>query len=743
MINVFAPLNRRRSSKNPLYIGAVKSNVGHSEAAAGVTALVKVLLMLQKNAIPPHVGIKNRLNPKFPKDLDKRGLRIPYQKTEWPQVPGKKRLAIVNNFSAAGGNTSLAVEEAPMREVVGRDSREMHVIAVSAKSKISLKGNLERFLAYLDKNENEPHFSLANLSYSTTARRYHHNHRVAIAASNVSQVRKHLMSAFQSADTHKPIPTTGPPSVAFAFTGQGASFKCYDLSLFRDSPYFRSQILHLDRLAQSQGFPSFIPVLDGSHPKDHAHPPVMTQLALVCTEIALAKYWGSLNVKPEVVVGHSLGEYAALHVAGVLSASDAIFLVGRRALLLEQRCQVGSHKMVAVRASLEQIEMSVGDHPYEVACINGPKETVLSGPSTDMDALIPALESDGYKCFSLDVAFAFHSAQTDPVLDEFELIAHSGVLFQAPQLPIISPLLGKVVFDEKTVNANYVRRATRESVNFLEALRTAHKIGTISDETAWIEIGPHPVGIGFVKSTFGPRNTAVASLRRGEDDWTTLSQSLAALHCAGVQLNWDEFHKPFEKALRLLDLPTYAWNDKTYWILYNGDWALTKGNTYYDAEKGLNKKAELSQSTPSVSSLSTSTVQRIIEESFDGTAGTVVMQSDLMQPDFRAAAWGHKMNGCGVVTSVCLRLSTLCLDLYRKLTLAPVHSRRYCLHTRRASVQEAQAQHQNGQHRHHPSPRHQGTRRKQQDDHPAADPGLARHIRHQLRHRPSIVVHSR
>ena len=654
VMNVYAPLTRRRSSKNPLYIGAVKSSVGHSEAAAGVTALIKVLLMLQNNAIPPHAGIKNRLNPKFPKDLDKRGIRIPYQKTEWPQVPGKKRLAIVNNFSAAGGNTSVAIEEAPVREVVGTDPRATHVIAISAKSKISLKGNLERFLAYLDKNEHNPDFSLANLSYSSTARRYHHNHRVAVAASSVEQVRKHLTSALASADSHKPIPTTGPPPIAFAFTGQGASFKCYNLSLFHDSPFFRSQISHLDELAQSQGFPSFIPVLDGSHPKEHAHPPVMTQLALVCTEIALAKYWASLNVRPEVVVGHSLGEYAALHVAGVLSASDAIFLVGRRALLLEQRCQAGSHKMVAVRASLEQIETSAREHPYEVACINGPKETVLSGPSTDMDSLIPVLETDGYKCFSLDVAFAFHSAQTDPVLDEFEMIANSGVLFQAPHLPIISPLLGKVVFDEKTINGSYVRRATRESVNFLEALRTAHRIGTISDETAWIEIGPHPVGIGFVKSTLGPRNVAVPSLRRGEDDWTILSQSLAALHCAGVQISWDEFHKPFERALKLLDLPTYAWNDKTYWIQYNGDWALTKGNTFYDAEKGLNKKIATSAQSHSLSSLSTSTVQRIVEESFHGTAGTVVMESDLMQPDFRAAAWGHKMNGCGVVTSVSL-----------------------------------------------------------------------------------------
>ena len=644
---VFAPITKRRSVKNPLYIGAVKANVGHSEAAAGVTALIKVLLMLQKNAIPPHVGIKNSPNPIFLKEIDKRNVHIPYEKTEWSRVPGKKRVAVVNNFSAAGGNTSLVVEEATLREVTETDPRSSHVVAVSAKSKISLKGNIERLLAYLDTN---PYVSLANLSYTTTARRYHHNYRVGITASDVAQVKKQLESALTSVDSHKPIPPTGAPPVAFAFTGQGASYKSSNLDLFHYSPYFRTQILHLDALAQGQGFPSFVPAVDGSHPKDHQHSQVITQLALVCTEIAIAKYWGSLNVKPDIVIGHSLGEYAALHVAGVLSASDTIFLVGQRARMLEQKCKIGSHKMVAVRASLDQIQKSASGKHFEIACVNGPKDVVLAGTEVDMDAIIPLLEADGYKSFSLDVAFAFHSAQTDPILDEFEAIANSGVLFQAPHLPIISPLLSKVIFDDKTVNAKYLRRATRESVNFLSALETAYKIGTIDDETAWIEIGPHPVCLGFIRSTLTPINVAVPSLRRGNDNWTTMAQSLTTLHCAGVQVGWNEFHHPFEKGLQLLDLPTYAWNDKTYWIQYNGDWALTKGNTFYDAEKGLNK-AQFALPVPT-SGPNTSTVQQIIEQSFNGTAGTVVMQSDLTQAEFRAAAWGHKMNGCGVVTSV-------------------------------------------------------------------------------------------
>ncbi|KAF2844835.1 putative polyketide synthase [Plenodomus tracheiphilus IPT5] len=650
VVDVFAPSKKRRGPQNPLYIGAVKSNVGHSEAAAGVTALVKVLLMLQKNAIPPHVGIKGNLNPRF-KDLDKRGVRIPYEKTEWLREQGKKRLAIVNNFSAAGGNTCIVIEDAPERKAVEPDIRPLHAVAVSAKSKISFRGNLERLIAYLDAH---PHTSLPDLSYSTTARRYHHGYRIVFCGDSLEQIKRHLSSALASADLHKPISNMGTPPIAFAFTGQGASYKSFDLELFHQSPIFRSQILLLDDLAQGQGFPSFLPVLNGSCAGNHdlVHSPVMTQLALCCTEIALVKYWASLGVRPDVVVGHSLGEYAALHVAGVISASEAIFLVGMRAEMLEARCQSGSHKMLAVRASVEQIEKSVfgQEISYEIACINGPKETVLSGPFAEINALIPILESDNYKCYSLDVAFAFHSAQTDPVLDEFEAIANSGVLFQAPTVPIISPLLNKVIFDDKTVDGTYMRRATREPVNFLAALQTAKKIGTVDDDTVWIEIGPHPVCVGFVKSILAPPSASVPSLRRDENNWSTMATSLASLHCAGVPVGWNEFHSPFENSLKLLDLPTYAWNDKNFWLQYNGDWALTKGNTYYNSELTQSSLTK-SEEPMSVSSLSTSTVQRIIKETFHGAAGNIVMQSDLAFPDFRAAAWGHKMNGCGVVTS--------------------------------------------------------------------------------------------
>ncbi len=706
---VFAPIKgKRRTAKQPLHIGAVKANVGHGEAAAGVTAMLKVLLMLQKSAIPPHVGIKNDINPGFPKDMDKRNLHIPFKVTEWSRAPSKKRIAVVNNFSAAGGNTTIALEEAPVRERTGSDSRTSHVVTVSAKSKISLKGNIQRLLAYLDENED---VSLADLAYSLTARRYHHNYRLAINAVDVIGFKKQLTSKLEGVESQKPIPATGPPPVVFVFTGQGAADKSMNLQLYHDSPFFHTQIQNLDRLTQRLGFPSFIPAIDGSYPKDHAFSPVITQVAHVCIEIALTKHWEMLGVKPEAVVGHSLGEYAAFCAAGVLSASDAIFLVGSRAQMLESLCTAGSHKMMAVKAARADIEDAVKDMLYDLACVNGPKETVLSGTTEQMEALAVPLQEKGYRCIFLDVLFAFHSAQMDPILDAFEETARKGVLFHAPTLPVVSPLMGKVIFDEKSLNPEYVRRATRQTVNFLSAIESAHATQIVDKDTVWVDVGPHPVCAAFIKAILDPPPTAVGSFRRGEDNWTSIAQSLGQLHCAGVQVRWDEFHRPFEPSLSLLDLPTYSWNDKRHWIQYNGDWALTKGNTFYDAEKGLDKgKASITNAL--VSNLRTATVQQIIEETFEGSFSRVVMQSDLMQPEFLAAAHGHKMNGCGVVTSVSHRF----LELTETNTdgCCIVDPRRYHLHTWRIPSQTAGTQSQDCRHQYRQFGGHQRSRGPEQ-----------------------------
>ncbi|TQW02705.1 polyketide synthase [Cordyceps javanica] len=648
VLDVYAPASApRRRSDQPLHIGSVKSNLGHGESVAGTTALMKVLLMLQKNAIPRHIGIKTEINPRFPKDFDKRNVHIPLTHTPWVQQE-KKRIAAVNNFGAAGGNTMMIVEEAPTRVTpqIG-DTRGTHAVVISAKTKTSLSANIRNLVDHLRNNSET--VSLPDLGYTTTARRYQHSYRAAVTASSIDQVIVKLLAQTKESNAARPVAKAGgtAPSVAFAFTGQGASYSSMALELYHDASTFRDHIQHLDSLARGQGFPSFISAIDGTHPKEYVHSAIVTQLALVCIEMALAHYWQSLGVTPQVVAGHSLGEYAALQVAGVISASDAVFMVGKRAEMLQNACEPNTYCMLAVRASPQNIVKSACGKPYTIACINSPGDTVLSGTVSEMDDIALTLEAAGFRCIKLKVPYAFHSEQTDPILDEFEAICRSGVVFHEPKLPIISPLLCKVVFDDSTFNAEYVRRATREAVDFVSALENAEGV-SIDLDTIWIEIGPHPVCTGFVHSTLSSQILALPSIRRDESNWKTLTETMSKLYLAGVGLNWNEFHRPFEHRVRLLDLPAYAWDEKPYWMQYNGDWCLTKGNTFYDRSRStIGANSTQAHDSENVTSL----VHKIVEKHVESFSGSIVMRSDLMQKDFLAAANGHRMNDSAVVTS--------------------------------------------------------------------------------------------
>ncbi|EDP47078.1 hypothetical protein KXW98_000949 [Aspergillus fumigatus] len=637
--SVFSPGVPKRS--RPLYIGSVKANVGHGEAAAGVMSLIKVLLVLQRQAIPKHVGIKTALNPRFP-NLDRLNVRIPHDQVPWPRSPTRKRYALVNNFSAAGGNTSLLIEEPPVRPEPKADPRAAFTVAVSAKSKASLKNNLRSFLAYL---ESQPSISLAHLSYTTTARRMHHNHRIAVHGSTLSSIMQELEPYLPAVDTHRPVPNT-PPSIAFVFSGQGSFYTGIARQLYEHHPGFRLQITRLHNICLSHGFPSFRRAITGDLSNDGSEAePIITHLTIVCVSIALCRLWETLGVKPCVVAGASLGEFAALYAAGVLSASDAIYLVGRRAQLLQELCTPNTHAMLAVRATVEQIRNVLAGQPYEVACINGSSDITLSCSVADIINLQLAIEQHGYKCTRLDVPFAFHSAQMDPLLGPFEHIAR-GVTFKAPNIPVMSPSLGDCVFDGKTINASYMCNVTRNPVKFVDALETARGMDLVDAKTVWVEIGPHASYSRFVGSAMPPGTATIASLNRNEDNWSTFARSMAQLHNLGVDLNWHEWHAPFESELRLLtDLPAYQWNMKNYWIQYNGDWMLRKDGKSSAAAAASHPH----QAIPPA--LRTSLVHRLVCESVQETRVEVIVESDILHPDFFEAMNGHRMNGCAVATT--------------------------------------------------------------------------------------------
>ena len=637
--NVFAPaaVERRRNAEQPLFLGAVKANVGHGEAASGITALVKCLLMLQKNAIPPHVGIKKTINQGFPKDLADRNVHIAFSKTPFRSKAGRGRRIFLNNFSAAGGNTGVLLEEGPVYVPASVDPRSDHIVTVTAKSKSALIRNIERLTQYIELN---PKTSIADLSYTTTARRIQHNWRASVTGSDVSQIKVDLMSK-RLDENFIPVPQN-TPKVAFLFTGQGSHYAAMGKELYENSSIFKDSIDEFEKIARIHGFPSFIPLIDGSAAEVDQLSPIVVQLGLVSFEMALSRLWASWGILPSVVLGHSLGEYSALNVAGVLSASDTLFLVGKRAQLLVEQCTAGTHAMLAVQEAAITLKEKINCNPaISIACINGPRETVLGGDVEDISSLADQLCQTGIKCTRLKVPFAFHTGQVDHILDNFERVA-SSVRFCKEKVPIISSLLG--CMSNAPFDGTYLRNHAREPVNFLGGLIAAQGAGVIDESTVWLEVGPHPVCLGMVKATFGAATIGSPTLRKNEVIYRTLSRSLSILHTAGVAIDWNEYHRDFSSSLRLLDLPTYSFDDKNYWIQYSGDWCLTKGRI--EAPKAAVVKE--------VPKFSTTSVHKITSEVFNGDEVTVFAESDMARADLRGVVSGHLVNGVMLCPSVSL-----------------------------------------------------------------------------------------
>ncbi|EXV02536.1 polyketide synthase, DHN melanin biosynthesis [Metarhizium robertsii] len=642
VLRTFAPDTGRLSSQT-LHLGSAKSNVGHGEAASGVTSLIKVLLMMKHNTIPPHCGIKGRINHRFPTDLRERNVFIASQPVAWnkPHAGSGKRRVFINNFSAAGGNSALLLEDAPTDEhPETKDPRSTHIVAVSAKSSTSLANNLKRLRDFVQDNIHDLD-SLSKLSYTTTARRIHYPFRAAMAVSSRDQLLQGIESVLLRDEM--PKPGKSQKNIGFVFSGQGAQYAGMGRHLFHNNHTFRTQILACNQICLSHGFPSILEIFKQDVDMNSLEP-LLVQLGTTCLQMSLVAFWKSLGVTPDFCIGHSLGEYAALQAAGVLSVSDTIYLTGIRARMLQEKCSAGSHAMLAVRAPLARVNALLDPAIHEVTCLNGPQDVVIGGRVADVEELEKELAKQDIKAVKVSVPFAFHSTQVEPILGEF-CDAARGVPFQTQNIPVISTLLGEVVQPEATgvFGPGYLKRHCREPVNFAAAVEAARDANVIHAGTVFVEIGPHPVCLALLKSNMGPDAVTLASLHRKDDGWKVLADTLAALYQAGLKINWDEVHRDFASCQEVLPLPSYSWDNKNYWIQYVHNWTLTKGD-----EPAATAETTALQALDGL----TSSVQKIIRQTDGpGSLVTIVVQSDFGSARLAEVAQGHKVNGEMLCTS--------------------------------------------------------------------------------------------
>ncbi|NJM19387.1 MAG: SDR family NAD(P)-dependent oxidoreductase [Richelia sp. SM1_7_0] len=546
-----------RSLESPLYIGSVKTQVGHLESAAGVASLIKVILALQNKEIPGNLHLKQ---PSSHIAWDKLPVKVPTVPTKWDCEA--KRLAGVSSFGISGTNVHLIVEEAPQVEFLQSDiERPLHLLCLSAKTEPALVALTQDYQAFL---KSHPGLSLADICFTANTGRSHLKHRLAIVAESTTVLGEKFRVLSLSDSTNKLIKGVAENNqnkIVFLFTGQGSQYVGMARQLYETQPTFRKTLDRCDKILRPYLQQPLLSVL---YPESNAlellHETAYTQPALFAIEYALAELWKSWGIVPDAVMGHSVGEYVAACVAGVFSLEDGLKLIAERGRLIQSLPQDGM--MAVVFASEAQITPLLQPHTDKVsiACVNGANNVVISGVTETVNEILEQLKSQGINAQALQVSHAFHSPLMTTILDQFEQVA-SGVEFKKPRIPFVSNVTGEVLQAGEVPDAVYWRKHLRGTVRFLAGMETLDK----RRYDIFLEVGPSSTLLGMGKKCL-PENTStwLSSLKKGNDDWAQLLTTVGELYVRGTTIDWLTFEQDYQR--QRVVLPTYPFQRQRYWV---------------------------------------------------------------------------------------------------------------------------------------------------------------------------------
>jgi acyl transferase domain-containing protein len=566
----------------PCVLGAVKTNFGHLEAAAGVAGVIKAILALEHEQIPPNLHFAE-LNPLI--SLEGTRLQIPTALRAWPRgVAG--RFAGVSSFGFGGTNAHVVLEEAPVlpAAVVADETPEnseapAYVLPISARDTSALVEFARTYERFLSTTE-----SIGAVCRAAAVRRSHYEERVAVTGTTVDELRSGLRDilAGQTRLGASVGRATDMHGVVFVCSGQGSQWARMGVELMHDYPVFRDAIDECDRLIQQHAGWSLRAQLETTADVSQLEHTQYTQPAIVAIEIALARLWESWGIAPAAVVGHSVGEIAAAHIAGALTLDEAMRIVVHRGRLMERA--TGTGRMAAVFLPPDAVEHDIAEFGdiLSVAAVNGPQSVVVSGDPAAIDTVMARWNERGVGCKALPVDYAFHSAQMEPFSDELTR-ALGTVATRKTRIPMISTVTGCVVSGSE-LTADYWGRNVRQPVLFEAGIAQALSTGF----DTFVEVGPHPVLTVSVQECIAARRLEQAvpeqstqtlpnthrsngdgveivlpSLRRNQHGRTTLFASLGALYTRGAPIDWRAVYRG---AVGVVPLPTYPYQRQHYWV---------------------------------------------------------------------------------------------------------------------------------------------------------------------------------
>ena len=553
-------LREGRSSRAPCYVGSVKTNIGHLEAAAGIAGLIKVALSLDREHVPPHLHVRD-LNPHL--STADSPLEIATRGSDWKRG-NAPRFAGVSSFGFGGTNAHVILEEAPavLKDVPAdaQTERPLHVLSLSAQSNGALRQLARRYAEHLPLNAEQ---ALPDVCFTANSGRARFRHRLALTCETREQLA-HALRTFADEGRAGGLWQAHQPSrrrsrTAFLFTGQGAQYRGMGHELYETQTSFRRALNECDEILRPALERPLLSVLYGED-ESLLDETAYTQPALFALEYALAELWRAWGVEPDFVFGHSVGEYAAACFAGAFTLEEGLTLVAERARLMQSLPPTG--EMAAVFADEGRVAAAI--EPYRgrvsIAAVNGPAHTVVSGEREALREALRQLEVDGVDARTLNVSHAFHSPLMEPMMGDFER-ALRRVRFIPLRVPLVSGLTGAALEAGARVDADFWLAHAREPVRFDASMQSLAACGC---ET-FVEIGPDASLLNMGRRCLpGATGSWLPSLRRGQGDWRVLLNSLAALYVSGAGVDWESFDRDYPR--RRVSLPTYPFERKSYWL---------------------------------------------------------------------------------------------------------------------------------------------------------------------------------